>query len=173
MTICIFRATSTARFFARPGRRKLSRWPYRSRSAAYSPGRNGRQRLAMKSRRRKQPATQTRARLTTSIGWQRLSESSPKKAWWIAERWCAPAMLGSALARARRMARRLSCEPRISAIKLNYLLEHSECARQPERNRGNVSHHGKEDQHGDQPWQHRNGEFGDAHLGYPGGDVEI
>jgi hypothetical protein len=55
----------------------------------------------------------TRARLTTSIGWRRLSESSPKKAWSSAASWRAPATPGSAPARAHRMARRSRCGPRI------------------------------------------------------------
>src|ERR1700688_3914252 len=99
---------TTGRCSASRGKRKHSRWRCRSTSAACSPGRNGRQRSATRSRRRNPPAIPTRARPIIIIGSPRWNALSRKKASPTHGSFNARATPGRTLANERRMARRSS-----------------------------------------------------------------
>ena len=73
------RATRTARCSASHGRRRPSRWRWRSTSAACSPGRNGRRRSARRSSGRRRPATPIPARPITITGSPRSNGSWPRR----------------------------------------------------------------------------------------------
>src|SRR5712675_3027856 len=52
-------------------------------------------------------------------------------------------------------------------------LKHPERARQPQRDLRHVGDDAEEDQHGQKPRPHRDRQFGDAHLGDAGSDIEV